>query len=158
MWSATPWTITTVQGTVGGVTDNGDGTYTATYTAPELVLAEDTMDTITIHSMNTGETTTTDVTLTPVPTLVSVVADPNLYTADSGDSGMITVSVSRGGNPVADADVSVSRSRAMAVPIPGQSEISRTTATAPIPQPTPRPLWSVVLTSPQRTVSPAPAA
>ena len=105
-------TITTVQGTVGDVTDNGDGTYTATYTAPELVLAEDTMDTITIHSMNTGETTTTDVTLTPVPTLVSVVADPNLYTADSGDSGMITVSVSRGGNPVADADVSVSRSRA----------------------------------------------
>ena len=47
-----------------------------------------------------------------MPTLVSVVADPNLYTADSGDSGMITVSVSRGGNPVADADVSVSRSRA----------------------------------------------
>ena len=34
-------TITTVQGTVGDVTDNGDGTYTATYTAPELVLAED---------------------------------------------------------------------------------------------------------------------
>ena len=103
--------ITADQGTVGGVTDNGDGTYTATYTAPELVLADDLTDTITITSTNTGETTTTDVTLTPVPTLVSVAAEPSVYTAGSGEMGSITVSVSRGGNAVTDADISISRSR-----------------------------------------------
>ena len=104
--------ITADQGTVGGVTDNGDGTYTATYTAPELVLADDSTDTITITSTNTGETTATDVTLTPVPTLVSVAAEPGVYTAGSGEMGSINVSVSRGGNPVTDADISISRSRA----------------------------------------------
>ena len=103
--------ITADQGNVGGVTDNGDGTYTATYTAPELVLADDLTDTITITSTNTGETTTTDVTLTPVPTLVSVAAEPSVYTAGSGEMGSITVSVSRGGNAVTDADISISRSR-----------------------------------------------
>lgn len=101
-------TITPDQGTVSDVIDNGDGTYTATYTAPELVLTEDTTVTITIESTNTGETTTNEITLTPVPTLVSVTAGPALFTAGAGETGTIAVSVSRGGNPVSDAEISIS--------------------------------------------------
>ena len=101
-------TITAGQGTVGDVTDNGDGTYSATYTAPELVLSEDATDTITIESASTGETTTVDVTITPVPTLLSVSANPAIFTAGSGETGIIGVNVSRGGDAVADAEISIS--------------------------------------------------
>ena len=105
-------TITAEQGTVGDVTDNGDGTYTATYTAPELVLSAPATDTITIESANTGETSTATVTLVPVPTLISVTATPSSFVAGSGTAGMLNVNVSRGGNPVADAQISISASRA----------------------------------------------
>ena len=105
-------TITAEQGTVGDVTDNGDGTYSAAYTAPELILTEPTTDTITIQSENTGETTTTTLTLEPVPTLVSVTATPSSFLADSGTAGTVNVNVSRGGEPVADAEISISASRA----------------------------------------------
>ena len=105
-------TITAEQGTVGDVTDNGDGTYTATYTAPELVLSAPTTDNINIESRNTGETSTATVTLVPVPTLISVTATPSSFVAGSGTAGMLNVNVSRGGNPVADAQISISASRA----------------------------------------------
>ena len=105
-------TITPEQGTVGDVTDNGDGTYTATYTAPELVLTDSTMDTITIESTTTGETSTATVIVKAVPTQVSVVASPNSYTANGSAAGMVTVTVSRGANAVSDAEISVSASRA----------------------------------------------
>ena len=100
--------ITADQGTVGDVTDNGDGTYTATYTAPELVLSANATAAISIESANTGETAGIEVTLTPVPTIVSVTAGPALYTAGAGETGTIAVSVSRGGNPVSDAEISIS--------------------------------------------------
>ena len=100
-------TITADQGTVGDdVTDNGDGTYTATYTAPELVLSANATAAISIESANTGETAGIEVTLTPVPTIVSVTAGPALFTAGAGETGTIAVSVSRGGNPVSDAEIS----------------------------------------------------
>ena len=105
-------TITAEQGTVGDVTDNGDGTYTATYTAPELILTAPTTDTITIQSENTGEATTTTLTLEPVPTLVSVTATPSSFLADSGTAGTVNVNVSRGGDPVADAEISIGARRA----------------------------------------------
>ena len=100
------------KGTVGDVTDNGDGTYTATYTAPDLILTAPTTDTITVQSENTGESKTTTVTLEPVPTLVSVTATPSSFVADSGTAGTVNVNVSRGGDPVADAEISISASRA----------------------------------------------
>jgi hypothetical protein len=105
-------TITAEQGTVGDVTDNGDGTYTATYTAPELVLSAPTTDNITIESANTGETSTATVTLVPVPTLISVTATPSSFVAGIDTAGMLNVNVSRGGDPVADAEISISASRA----------------------------------------------
>ena len=65
-----PPTITADKGTVGEVTNNGDGTYTAEYTPPALVLTEPTTDTITVSSDTTGDTTMETVTLEPVPTLI----------------------------------------------------------------------------------------
>ncbi len=105
-------TITAEQGTIGDVTDNGDGTYSATYTAPDQVLTAAVTDTIGIASATTGDSTTVMVTLEPVPTLVSVTATPSSFVAGSGVAGMVNVNVSRGGDPVTDAEVSISASRA----------------------------------------------
>ena len=105
-------TINAEQGSVGDVTDNGDGTYSATYTAPELVLTSSTPDTISIQSAITGEASTATVTLEPVPTLVSVSVTPNSFMAGGTEGGMVEVMVSRGGDPVADAQVSVNANRA----------------------------------------------
>ena len=105
-------TITAEKGTVGDVTDNGDGTYSATYTAPDLILTDPTTDIITIASADTGDTTTTTVTLEPVRTLISVTATPSSFVAGSGIAGMVNVNVSRGGDPVTDAEISISSSRA----------------------------------------------
>ena len=104
-------TITAEKGTVGDVTDNGDGTYSATYTAPDLILTDATTDIITIASADTGDTTTTTVTLEPVRTLISVTATPSSFVAGSGIAGMVNVNVSRGGDPVTDAEISISSSR-----------------------------------------------
>ena len=105
-------TITAERGTVGDVIDNGDGTYSATYTAPDLILTESEKDTITIASATTGDSRTETVTLEPVPTIVSVTATPSSYVAGSGVAGMVNVNVSRGGDPVTDAEISISASRA----------------------------------------------
>ena len=105
-------TITAEQGTVGDVTDNGDGTYSATYTAPDLILTESVTDTISIASATTGDSRTETVELERVPTLVSVTATPSSFVAGSGVAGMVNVNVSRGGDPVTDAEVSISAIRA----------------------------------------------
>ena len=105
-------TITPDHGTVGDVVDNGDGTYTTTYTAPDQPLTDPVTDSITITSDTTGDSTTVTVTLEPVPTIVSVTATPSSYVAGSGVAGMVNVNVSRGGEPVTDAEISISASRA----------------------------------------------
>ena len=105
-------TITADMGSVGEVTDNGDGTYTAVYTAPALVIDESTSDTINVSSDTTGDTTTTTVTLEPVPTVIALSVEPNVFTAGAGGTGAIAISVSRGGNAVADAELSLGLTRA----------------------------------------------
>ena len=105
-------TITPVQGSVGEVTNNEDGTYTAVYTAPALVLTESVMDTITVSSGTTGDTTTTVVTLEMVPTVIDAAVDPNVFIAGAGTSGAVQISANRGTNAVADADISLGLRRA----------------------------------------------
>ena len=105
-------TITAEQGSVGEVTNNEDGTYTAEYTAPALVLTESLMDTITVTSGTTGDTTTTVVTLAVVPTVISVSVDPNVFIAGAGAAGAVQITANRGTNPVADADISLGLRRA----------------------------------------------
>ena len=105
-------TITTDMGSVGEVTDNGDGTYTAVYTAPALVIDESTSDTINVSSDTTGDTKTTTVTLEPVPTVIALSVEPSVFTAGAGGTGAIAISVSRGGNAVADAELSLGLTRA----------------------------------------------
>ena len=105
-------TITAEHGTVGDVTDNGDGTYSATYTAPDQILSAPLTDTVAVASATTGDSTSLMVTLEPVPTLISVTATPSSFVAGSGIAGMVNVNVSRGGDPVTDADISISASRA----------------------------------------------
>lgn len=105
-------TITPDHGTVGDVVDNGDGTYTTTYTAPDRPLTDPITDSITIESTTTGDNTTVTVTLEPVATIISVTATPSSYVAGSGVAGMVNVNVSRGGEPVTGAQISISARRA----------------------------------------------
>ncbi|MYE87900.1 hypothetical protein F4X33_02745, partial [Candidatus Poribacteria bacterium] len=95
------------KGTVGATTDNGDGTYTATYTAPSLALAADDTVQISAASAQLGETAMTSITLTPVPTTVTVTVEPSIFNADTPGTGAITISVDRAG-PVADETVTIS--------------------------------------------------
>ena len=104
--------VTAGSGSVGEVANNEDGTYTATYTAPALVLTGPMADTITVSSGTTGDSTTVTITLTEVPTAIAVSVAPGVFTAGAGATGAISVSVNRGGNAVADADVSLGLRRA----------------------------------------------
>lgn len=105
-------TITAEQGSVGEVTNNQDGTYTAVYTAPALVLTESMMDTITVSSGTTGDTTTTSVTLQVVPTVISVSVDPSIFIAGAAVPGAVQIAANRGTNRVADANISLGLRRA----------------------------------------------
>ena len=95
------------KGTVGATTDNGDGTYTATYTAPSLALAADDTVQISAASAQLGETAMTSITLTPVPTTVTVTVEPSIFSADAPGDGTVTISVDRAGS-VADETVVIS--------------------------------------------------
>ena len=100
-------TISADKGTVGTTTDNGDGTYSATYTAPSLALAATDTAQISAASAQLGETAMTSITLTPVPTTVTVTVEPNIFSADTPGTGAVTISVDRAG-PVADETVTIS--------------------------------------------------
>ena len=104
-------TITTDMGSVGEITDNGDGTYTAVYTAPALVINEPTTDTITVASDETGDSATGTITLQPVPTVITMLVEPSSFIAGSGVTGAVAIAVNRGGNAVADADISLGLTR-----------------------------------------------
>ena len=65
-------TISVDKGTLGDITDEGDGVYTATYTAPSLVITFPPIDIarITATLASTGQSADTVITLLPVPTTV----------------------------------------------------------------------------------------
>ncbi len=100
-------TISADKGTVGATTNNGDGTYSATYTAPSLALTANDTDQISAASAQLGETAMTAITLTPVPTTVTVTVEPNIFSADTPGTGAVTISVDRAG-PVSDETVTIS--------------------------------------------------
>ena len=104
--------ITAESGSVGEVTSSGDGTYTAVYTAPALVLTESMTDTITVSSDTTGDTTTESVSLEAVPTVIAVSVSPNVFDAGGEATGAVQITANRGPNMVADADLSLNLIRA----------------------------------------------
>ena len=105
-------TVTADQGTVGAVTEVGNGDYTATYTAPRLILTADVDAQITASSAATGESGNVAITLTPVPTTVMFSVTPSTFMADTPSDGAVTVTVDRAG-PVADEVVALSLSPAV---------------------------------------------
>ena len=107
-----PPTITVVKGTVGEVINNGDGTYTVVYTSPALVIDDPESDTITVDSDAVEETLTADVTLQPVPTVITLSVEPSAFVSGAGATGAISIAVNRGGNAVADAQLSLGVRRA----------------------------------------------
>ena len=104
-------TISATQGSVSEVTENADGTYTATYTAPSLALRAPLADQITVQSADLDQERTGTITLTVVPTIVDVAVAPNTFTADAPGTGDVTITVTRGTDRISDEEVTVSLSR-----------------------------------------------
>ena len=92
-------TISADKGTIGAVTPQGNGVYTATYTAPSLVITFPPVDIarITATLASTGKSASTVITLLPVPTTVTVDVDPKEFSADTPGMGTVTVTVDRAG-------------------------------------------------------------
>ncbi len=107
-------TVSADKGTVSALTSQGNGEYTATYTAPSLVITFPPIDVaqITATLASTGQTATTVITLTPVPTTVEVAVDTTEFSADTPGTGTVTVTVDRAG-PVTDENVTLSLSPAV---------------------------------------------
>ena len=105
-------TVTADKGTVGPVTEVGNGDYIATYTAPRLILVVPDVAQITANSAAIGESGNVAIALTPVPTTVMVSVTPSTFMADTPSDGAVTVTVDRAG-PVADETVALSLSPAV---------------------------------------------
>ena len=92
-------TITVDKGTLGDITDEGDGVYTVTYTAPSLAITFPPIDTALISAelTSTGQSASTVIVLLPVPTTVEVDIDRKEFNADTPGTGTVTVTVDRAG-------------------------------------------------------------
>ena len=88
-------TISADKGTVGAVTDEGNGVFTATYTAPSLVLTIPDIARISATLASTSKSASTVIALLPVPTTVTVDIDPKEFSADTPSPGTVTVTVDR---------------------------------------------------------------
>ena len=104
--------VSTDNGTVGSVTEVGDGVYTATYTAPPTLpfipIAQ-----INVNSTTIGESTSTVILLQPVPTKVTVDVSPSVFSADTPGTGAVTVTVIDKVGPVTDETVTLGLSPAV---------------------------------------------
>ena len=87
------------------IINNGDGTYTTTYTAPSLALMASTTDTLTVRSATLDEEIPTAITLQVVQTVVTVMVDLDTFRADSTETAVVTVTVARGPSAVADETI-----------------------------------------------------
>ena len=96
-------TLSVDKGTVDATaTEVGNGVYTATYTAPSLVLLGPETANISVSSTATELDESVPILLRPVPTTVTVDVDPDTFIADTPGTGAVTVTVDRAG-PVTDA-------------------------------------------------------
>ena len=92
-------------GTVGAVTDNGDGTYTAIYTSPTSTTPPAAIIEFSLNG-TTGTQTATVAFVAGVPstTTSEIAASPATITADGASTSTVTVALRDGnGNPVPDA-------------------------------------------------------
>ena len=112
-------TISADQGTVSDVTNNGDGTYTATYTAPSLALTASMDDEISVGSAQLNQERTTSIRLIIVPTVITVAVAPNTFTADTPGTGAVTITVKRGADLISDEMVELDLSRSDGKPDAG---------------------------------------
>jgi PKD repeat protein len=95
------------KGAVDEITNNGDGTYTTTYTAPSLALMAPTTDTLTVRSAALDEEVPAAITLQVVQTVVTVMVDLDTFRADSTETAAVTVMVARGPSAVADETITL---------------------------------------------------
>ena len=91
------------KGTVGAVTEVGDGVYTATYTAPlDRSLSFPETVQIDASSANIGKSRSTLITLLPVPTTVTVELGKDIFIADTPEETTVKVTVDQAGPVTAE--------------------------------------------------------
>jgi ABC-type transport system substrate-binding protein len=96
-------------GTIGAITDNADGTYSATFTAPDVTNTKDiTISTMAALSGYVAGFTNTSITVHVVTHFFSIEVTSAASTMSSGNETAITVLVTdEDGLPVSGADVSL---------------------------------------------------
>ena len=107
-------TITSAKGaTISEVINKGDGSYTATYTAPALVdITAAVADQLTVMSMTLDESAMASLTLNVPPTVVTVAVSPSAeFSSVSSDTGAVSVTVMRAGMPITGETISFELTR-----------------------------------------------
>ena len=107
-------TITSAKGaTISEVINKGDGSYTATYTAPALVdITAAVEDQLTVMSMTLDESATASLTLNVPKTVVMVAVSPSAeFSSVSSDTGAVSVTVMRAGMPITGETISFELTR-----------------------------------------------
>ena len=108
-------TITSARGaTISEVMNNGDGSYTATYTAPALAdITAAVTDQLTVMSASLDDSAMASLTLNVPKTVVTVTISPSAeFSSVSSDMGAVNVTVMRAGMPITDETISFELSRA----------------------------------------------
>lgn len=108
-------TITSARGAmISEVMNNGDGSYTATYTAPALAdITAAVEDQLTVMSVSLDDSTMASLTLNVPKTVVTVAISPTSaeFSSVSSDMGAVSVTVMRAGMPITDETISFELTR-----------------------------------------------
>jgi len=102
--------LTTAEGQIGEVTNNGDGTYSATYIAPSIAVDGAKSVSISIKSTKLDQEVSESLVLKEVPTVVTLIPNATAFTASEGLTLPVKVTVVRG-QPLTGEVVTVESSR-----------------------------------------------
>ena len=103
--------LTVAEGAVGDVINNGDGTYSAVYTAPSLKVSGTKAAAVSIKSTKLDQEISESLTLKEVPTIVTLTPNATTFTASEGLTLPVKVTVERG-IPLSGQTVTIESSRA----------------------------------------------
>ena len=104
-------TLESAEGSViGEVVNNGDGTYSTTYSPLSLVISGSVSDSLQVTSSKLNQSVLETVVLLEVPTVVTMSVSEQVFQADESKTSSVTVTVKRG-TAVKDETVEISASR-----------------------------------------------
>ena len=95
---------------IGNIVNNGDGTYSTTYSPLSLVISGSVSDSLKVTSSKLNQSVLETVTLLEVPTVVTLSVSDKMFQADESKTSSVTVTVKRG-TAVKDETIEISAIR-----------------------------------------------